>query len=762
MKKSFTIIILVIIQNLIVWSQLTVADYQQADSTEKFQKLVYHTNVEPSWIEETSSFWYKVNTRKGDEYFLVDVSKLKKTMVFDHEKLSNALNEIAGKDFKPYSLQLENLTFSKDLKEIEFVIDTVKWKCNLKNYKITKVETVERFDRRKGYDWLYYIYYGESLDELGNEPVISPDSNWVAFIKNYNVYIKPRKGEGEHQLSFDGSEGDLYSSYIEWSPDSKKLATYKVRPHTKRYIYFVESSPDDQVQPKLHKREYIKPGDAVSIRKPTLFDIEEKKQIMVNSQPFESQFNLDTIKWREDSRAYTFEFNQRGHQVYQVVEVDADTGKTKILIDEKSETFIEYSFWKKMRYDVNDGEEIIWASERDGWNHLYLFDGKTGDLKNQITKGEWVVRGLVHTDDENRWIIFEGSGRNQGEDPYLIHYYKVNFDGSGLIDLTPENATHQATFSDDWTYFVDTYSRIDMPTMTVLRNAADGKVVMELEKADIKDLLNEGFNIPEVFVTKGRDGKTDIWGIIYRPTNFDPGKEYPVIESIYAGPHGSHVPKDFKSYFGYCGLAELGFIIVQIDGMGTSNRSKAFHDICWRNLKDAGYPDRIPWIKAVAGKYTYMDTARVGIYGTSAGGQNSMGALLFHPEFYKVAVSSCGCHDNRMDKIWWSEQFMGYPVGPHYKESSNVVNAHKLKGKLMLLVGEMDANVDPTSTMQVVDALIKANKEFELVVLPGMGHTGGGKYGERKRRDFFVKHLLGYVPPDWNAIEGEGDNPTEH
>ncbi|UCG28659.1 MAG: DPP IV N-terminal domain-containing protein [Bacteroidales bacterium] len=748
MKKRFFILFMLLWAYPCLYAQLTVKDYHLADSTEKFRNLAYFTNVRPAWIKGTSSFWYSVNTRKGDEYFLVDRSRLKKTMPFDQEKLCKSINEAVGKEFKPYSIPMRNLTFSKDLKEIEFVIDTVKWKCNLRNYQITMVEKVERFDRRGG------RYWGESRDELGNEPVISPDSIWVAFIKNYNVYIRPRNGRGdEQQLSFDGSEGDLYSSYISWSPDSKKLATCKVRPHTKRFFYFVESSPDDQIQPRLHKREYLKPGDAVSIRRPVLFDVTEKKQIEVNSQPFEHQYDLGRIEWRKDSRAYTFEFNQRGHQVYQVVEVNSNTGETRILVDEKSKTFIDYS-GKKMRHDVNDGDEIIWASERDGWNHLYLFDGNTGKVKNQITAGEWVVRELLHVDDESRSIIFAGSGRNLNEDPYLVHYYRINFDGSGITDLTPEEASHRATFSEDWAYFVDTWSRVDLPPVTVLRDASDGKIVMELEKADISDLLDEGFNIPEVFVAKGRDGKTDIWGIIYRPSSFDPNLKYPVIEYIYAGPHGSHVPKNFRSYYGFCGLAELGFIIVQIDGMGTSNRSKAFHDICWQNLKDAGYPDRIPWIKAAAEKYSFMDTSRVGIYGTSAGGQNSMGALLFYPEFYKVAVSSCGCHDNRMDKIWWNEQWMGYPVGTHYEESSNVVNAHKLKGKLLLLVGEMDDNVDPSSTMQVVNALIKAGKEFELVVLPGMNHTSGGRYGERKRRDFFVKNLLEYDTPDWNTIEG--------
>jgi dipeptidyl aminopeptidase/acylaminoacyl peptidase len=260
-----------------------------------------------------------------------------------------------------------------------------------------------------------------------------------------------------------------------------------------------------------------------------------------------------------------------------------------------------------------------------------------------------------------------------------------------------------------------------------------------------------GWKAPEVFVSKARDGKTDIWGLIYRPTTFDPKKQYPVVENIYAGPHSSFVPKSFGAFNAMQAQAEMGFVVVQIDGMGTSNRSKAFHDVAWMNLKDAGFPDRILWHKAVAAKYAWYDSSRVGIYGTSAGGQNSMGALLFHPEFYKAAVSAVGCHDNRMDKIWWNEQWMGWPIGPHYAESSNVDHAGKLRGKVLLVVGELDTNVDPSSTYQVVNALIKANKDFDLLVIPGAGHGPGGVYGERRRFDFFVRHLLGQAPPDWNT-----------
>jgi hypothetical protein len=743
MKKNILIQFLIILYGFIANAQINYKDYQRADSATSLNNLIYNAFIRPEWIDTTNTFWYRTHTRDGDKYFLVDAVLLKKEPAFDVRKLCDQVNLMYGKHFRPDSFPVRNLKFRNNLKEIEFVTDSTKWNYIIEE-NLLEEKGIERQRRREG-------YWGNRVNEL-NEKIISPDSAWVAYIKNYNVYIKDRNSGKEYQLSFDGSEGDYYSSFFEWSPDSRKLATFKVRDNKKHLIYFVESSPVDQLQPKLHEREYLKPGDALPIRRPALFDTRSKKQIPVDGSAFENQYSLDNLKWWKDSRAFTFEFNQRGHQVYQVVEIDGQSGKPRILIDERSNTFIDYSS-KRIRYDVADGTQIIWASERDGWNHLYLIDGKSAKVINQITRGEWVVRNIINVNEDKRQIIFSANGRNRGEDPYLIHYYRIDFEGKNLLDLTPENAFHYATFSNDKQYFVDEFSRVDKPSETVLRRTSTGEIIMQLEKADINDLLARGWTFPEVFTAKGRDGKTDIWGNIYRPINFDPSKKYPIIESIYAGPHGSFVPKTFSGYArGISDMAELGFILVSIDGMGTSNRSKAFHDVCWKNIKDAGFPDRILWIKSAAEQYPYMDTSRVGIFGTSAGGQNAMAALLFHHDFYDVAVASCGCHDNRMDKIWWNEQWMGYPIGPQYEESSNVVNAYRLKGKLLLFVGEMDDNVDPASTIQVANALIKADKEFELVVLPGMNHTAGGKYGDRKRKDFFVRNLLGYDTPDWNKI----------
>jgi dipeptidyl aminopeptidase/acylaminoacyl peptidase len=729
-----------------IFAQGTKADYDRAKNLGKtVSDKVLHGNIRPEWIGKTNSFVYSTLTEKGTEYYLVDAAAAKKSPAFDAEKLAAQLTTQSGKTVKPFELPFRGIRFSDDMKTFTFNNEGFEWTWDIKKKTLAKgkAAAMDRFGQRPGRNW------SESRNELDNKPVVSPDSLWDAFIRDNNVWIKPHKGGDAIQYSKDGVPGFYYSSYnIFWSPDSKKLVVVKFRPATKRFVHYVESSPVDQVQPKYSEVEYAKPGDELPHQVPVLFLREEKKQIIADDALFSKQYDIGRFDWRKDNRALTFEYNERGHQVYRVLEIDGTTGAVRTLIQETSPTFIHYS-GKRYRYDINDGEEILWASERDGWNHLYRISGKSGRVLNQVTKGEWVVRSVLSVDDEKKQITFEGSGKEAGQDPYLIHVYRINFDGTGLTRLTDGNGNHSVSFSPDKSFFVDTWSRVDEPSVSVVRKTSDGSQVLELEKADISKLLATGWKKPIVFSAKGRDGVTDIWGIIILPTNFDPAKKYPVIENIYAGPHSSFVPKTFSTQTGSQTYAELGFILVHIDGMGTSNRSKAFHDVCWRNVGDAGLPDRILWMQAAAKEHPYMDITRVGIYGTSAGGQSSTGALLFHPEFYDVAVSSCGCHDNRMDKIWWNEQWMGYPLGDWYDKSSNVVNAKNLQGKLLLIVGEMDHNVDPSSTYQVVNALIKANKNFDFIMVPGMDHSGGGSYGDHKRMDFFVKHLLGVEPPAW-------------
>nr|MCR5140292.1 S9 family peptidase [Bacteroidaceae bacterium] len=603
-------------------------------------------------------------------------------------------------------------------------------------------------------------HWMEVDDEKGGAEIPSPDGKWVAFVRDGNVWVRPTRGGRARALSLDGTLANYYSSWLRWSPDSRYVAANKIRPVAeKRYVYYVESSPADQLQPKLHKQEYAKPGDDLMQKTPCIFEVETGRAVIPSTELFTNQYDLSGPTWNEDSRAVRFEFNARGHQVYRLLELSAETGKVRTLAEETSDKYVNYPrLWNRF---LKDGKRFIWSSERDGWQHLYLYDRATGRPINQITKGPWYVRQVIRVDEENEVIYFTANGVHaaadgaaSGEDPYFIHYYRIRFDGSDMTDLTPAAGHHRAVFSNDYAYLIDTWSTVTEAPQTVLRSAGDGSIVRELQKADISRLVDAGWQAPEVFVAPGRDGKTNMWGVIARPTNFDPTKKYPIVEYIYQGPGDQYVPKSFQAFNYYMTpLAELGFIVVMVDGMGTSFRSREFENICCRNIKDAGIPDHIAWIKAAAEKYPYMDIDRVGIYGCSAGGQESLTATLFYPEFYKCCYSACGCHDNRMDKIWWNELWLGYPIGEQYKEGSNVENAHLLQRPLMLVVGELDDNVDPASTMQVANALIKANKEFELVVIPGAHHTVGEAYGEHKRYDFFVRHLLGVNPPAWTDVK---------
>ncbi|MDB6175718.1 MAG: dap4 3 [Chthoniobacteraceae bacterium] len=575
---------------------------------------------------------------------------------------------------------------------------------------------------------------------------ISPDGQWRASIRDYNLILTNTETERETALTTDGSAQAAYDEHLVWSPDSTKVVALRTESGTDRKVYVVESSPKDQLQPRLHSYDYPKPGDPVPVSKPHLFEMAHLKEVPIDDALFRNPWSLGDVRWEHDSSRFTFLYNQRGHQVLRIVAVDAATGEARAIVDESSQTFICYS-GKSFHETIEETGEIIWMSERDGWNHLYLYDGKSGQVKNQITKGEWVVREVDRVDREARQIWFRAGGVYPDQDPYYLHLCRVNFDGSGFTLLTEGDGTHAVEFSPDRRFFIDRYSRVDLAPVTELRSSADGHLLCKLETASLAPLIEAGWRAPERFVAKGRDGVTDIYGIINRPTTFDPNRKYPVIENIYAGPQDSFVPKSFSTLNRMQELAELGFIVVQIDGMGTSNRSKKFHDVCWQNLADAGFPDRILWMQAAAAREPAMDLTRVGIYGTSAGGQNALGGLLLHGDFYKAGIADCGCHDNRMDKIWWNEQWMGWPIGAHYSQQSNVTLAPKLQGKLLLMVGELDKNVDPASTMQVVDALIKADKDFELLVVPGAGHgVSGASYGRRRLQDFFVKTLLAVEP----------------
>ncbi|HET7268292.1 MAG TPA: DPP IV N-terminal domain-containing protein [Oleiagrimonas sp.] len=743
-------------------TQLTPQDYRDALTLrDRWKYLTRDVAFPAHWVGKTHDFVYRKTVEGGFAFIRENADTGAKTRAFDQAGVARALGAARDAQYDALRLPFKTFTYANDGQSIDFDIHYVGWRCAVDGSHCVKRP---RTHRPRGFGVVRDLRY-----PANNTPHVSPDGRWEAFVKDHDLVVRSRATGETRMLSHDGSAKDFYDpESIHWSPDSKKLVIYQVKPGYARFVTRVLSAPDDQLQPEVRKQLYPKPGDRVDIEQPVLFHVQSGEAIHVDTTLFPNPYKLRDLHWRADSRTFAFEYDQRGFQHVRIIEVDADTGAARVQLSEDADTFVNVLFGGVYWHDVGGlGKQIIWMSERDGWQHLYLIDGDTGKVINQITHGDWVVRKVLHVDDAKRQIWFAANGMDPDEDPYYVHVYRINFDGTGLTPLTPVRAYHDVAFSHDMKYYVDTYSRVDLPNVAELHRTADGSLVRTIATGDISRLLAAGYKPPQSFVAKGRDGKTDIWGMIVKPKDFDPDKQYRVIENIYAGPHSSFVPKKFWPFgyhssgdeiIGMQAQANLGFIVVQIDGMGTAHRSKAFHDVAWKDLADAGFPDRILWHKAAAAKFPWYDIkGGVGIYGASAGGQNAMAALLFHPDFYTVAVAYAGCYDNRMDKISWNEQWMGWPVDASYAKSSDVVNAWRLKGRLLLIFGEQDSNVDPSSTLQVVDALIKAHKDFDLLEVPGGGHTVGRSTGpiyyvERRQFGFFAHYLLGQKVPDWNRL----------
>lgn len=708
---------------------------------------VFKTSIHAHWQPDGNLFWYS-NVLKDSvrEYILADATKGTKSKLFDEPKLKKALSVITGKALSQKNLAIDSLNYDSKAKSITLKYDKSYFQVNLSDYSIKSVASLPKdFNKypKLNDQWARWNFFKTDS--------ISPNKKWSAYIKDHNVFIKSISGGEAIQFTTDGTKEKPYGA-LAWSPDSNYVVGYHITLVEDLPVYYVLSSLPNTTRGKLKSNPYKQPGDPFTTYEMHLFHVANQKVVKVNT-PIIDFFDAPKLDWRKgDATYFTYEKVDRGHQRFRIIEVNASNGETRSVVDEKTKTFIYES--RLFTHYNKESNTVVISSEKDGWRHLYLINSLNGKEK-QITKGEWVVRSVDSIDEHKKEIWFSASGMNPGEDPYYIHHYRIDFDGKKMVNLTPSKGNHSISFSLNKKYYIDTYSEPDVPTTIELHRTDNGAKIMELEKSDASAYLATGMSLPEPFHAKGRDGVTDIWGIICRPAHFDPNKKYPVIESIYAGPQDSFVPKNFMDRYTaeMQSLAQLGFIVVQIDGMGTANRSKAFHDVCWKNLKDAGFEDRILWIKALAKKYAYVDDSRVGLYGTSAGGQNALGGLLFHPEFYKAGVAACGCHDNRVDKQWWNEQWMGYPVDKNYEEQSNVTNATKLKGDLLLIVGEADENVPPESTYRVADELIKCGKTFEFLPLPGVGHSDGGPYGRKRKRDFFVKHLLGVDAPNRNNDE---------
>ena len=741
------------VASALVYAQGTREDYARAERflPGNVRHLVSEADVTPHWIEKSERFWYRKDSPVGKEFLLVDAARNTRVPAFDHGKLAGALSQAAGKQYQTNKLPYDSFEFIQQGAALRFEAEGARWTCTLDEYKCSKDA------ESSGRQW----------------EVASPDGKWAASVEHYNLYLRnvstgevvPLTHDGEKSWDYatplpnsrllveQGNENVRQRPAVFWSPDSSKLITYRIDSRHAGRFTTIQFVPPDQLRPKAYTYVYPLPGEVLSKAQPIVFDIQSGKRIEVHTDPLEIEFQGGpSFTWFKDSKRFHYVFRSRGYKQAQWREVDADSGTERVVVEEHADTHIDPGS-NQVRL-VNDGAELLWASERDGWNHLYLYDGKTGQLKNQVTKGAWVVRGIEHVDEKARQVYFLAGGREQNEDPYQTHLYKINFDGSKLQLLTCENANHTVSISQDGAYFVDNYSRPDLPSESALRRTSDGGVVQALERTDASALLKTGWKFPEPFHGKAQGETTDIYGLVWRPSNFDASKKYPVIEQIYTGPQSFFVPKTFAAYRAPMqSVAELGFIVVMVDGRGTAGRSRAFHEFSYRNLGGA-FDDHVALIRQMGARYPYMDLSRVGVYGTSAGGYGAAHAILVRPEFYKVAVSISGDHDARLDKAWWNELYQGYPVQEDYVAQSNVILAKQLQGHLLLVHGDVDDNVNPVETMRLVDALIKANKDFDMLFVPNMFHGEGRNfYVVRRRWDYFVRHLLGVTPPEGIEIK---------
>ena len=734
-------------------------DYQRAEGflSGNLRHLVSLADVTPHWIEKTNRFWYRHVGRDGTRFVLVDASQNTSVPAFDHQRLAASLSTAAKQEYAALELPFSDIDFVDGGKAIRFLVEKSQWTCSVVTYECDR---------------------GHAPADAPNEAK-SPDQRWAAFVKEHNLYLRDTSTGTVVQLTNDGSRGVDYATPVPslgmmveqgsedvkqpaavfWSHDSSKLVTYRIDSRNAGHFTSLQYVPKDQLRPKVFTYVYPLPGEVLAKAEPIIFDIQSGARIDVKTPGLDlpAEEGGPGFEWFADGKSFFYDYDERGNKAKELRIVDAVTGEQKVLLREQSEKYVDpgETFYRF----VDTTKKFVWSSERDGWNHLYFY-GKTGGLQNQITQGPWVVRQIEHIDEKNRRVYFLANGREKNEDLYQTHLYSVGFDGKGLQLLSPEDANHSVSISPDGTFFVDNYSRPDLPGAAILRRTKDGSEVRVLEKPDADELLKTGWKFPEPFHGKAADGTTDLYGLIWRPSNFDLTKKYPIVEFVYTGPQDFFVPKTFGHALWLQPMAELGFIVVMVDGRGTTGRSRAFHEFSYRNLGGA-FEDHVAMIKQMAARYPHMDATRVGIYGTSAGGYGAAHAMLAFPEFYKVGVSTSGDHDARLDKAWWNELYQGYPVQDDYIAQSNVTMAGRLAGHLLIEHGDIDDNVHPVETMRFVDALMKANKSFDMLFVPNMSHGESGEhalYLVRRRWDYFVQYLLGVVPPETFEIHEDRES----
>ena len=748
---------------------MTTADYARAEKFVGYNTtpLVYRAGVRANWLAD-ERFWYRVTTPEGSEFVMVDAAKGTRAPAFDQAKLATALSAATGEKYDATHLPFMDFEFSADGGAIIVSVHGRRLQCDLHALTCGAAPNAGR---------------GETSPAGGRGgrggaarmDTPSPDGKRTVFIRDWNLWVRDVASGQERQLTKDGVKDFGYATdnagwtksdraIVIWSPDSKKIATYQQDQRNVGEMYLVETKVG---HPTLQAWKYPLPGDdVVTMIQRVVIDVDSGNMVRFKMAPDQHRSTLcddiacragewSDVYWSPDATHIAFVSTSRNHEDEKLRIADASTGGVRDVYDETSKTdLISGNGTIDWRY-LPASNEFIWYSERDDWGQLYLYDATTGKLKNKITSGEGDVTQLLRVDEKNRVLYFLGVGKESGRNPYFAHLYRVGFDGKNQKLLTPEDANHDVSLSLAGRYFVDSYSTPDTAPVAVLRDA-DGKLVSKLEEADISKLVATGWKPPVVFTAKARDGATDIYGLMYKPTNLDPNKKYPIVNHIYPGPQsGSIGGWGFSAARSDCqALAELGFVVVEIDGMGTPFRSKKFQDAYYANMGDNTLPDQIAAMKELAAKYSWIDLDRAGIYGHSGGGFATADAMFRYPDFFKVGISESGNHDNREYEDDWGEKWQGLltknPDGTtNYDDQANQNLAKNLKGHLLLAHGTMDNNVPPYNTLLVVDALIKANKDFDLLMLPNQAHGYGSEsnYMMRRRWDYFVRYLLGAEPP---------------
>ncbi len=760
--------------------------FQKYERAEKFlnenlQAITKNAKIIPNWVSNTA-FWYKKDTEKGKEFVLYDLEKDMNIELFNHKEVAKAVSEVLGFESSPYNLPFDTFSYFLEKHLMIFVIGFQSYMLNTENYECKAVTN----------PLAPYI------------PSMSPDQSKAVFTRDNNLWVQDLTEESPKQLTFDGEKNKAYGKLpgygfvsvllskmrmqtptigVVWSPDSSKIIVKVLDEREYDTLPYVESVPvDGSLKPKLYEIKYPT-SEKKEIIDYYCIDIESGKIVKIKTPESVGLFDDVSMKpfiWWKDNNSKAIVIGQTVNSDYfNVMELDLVKGDYKVILEEKAETFLNLN---GLTYNnpnvrvIKDSSELIWYSERSGWGHLYRYNLQTGELINQITTGEWIVRDLLEVDEQNETIYFAAAGVDKDVDPYYRKIYKVKFDGSDLTALTSENADHIytntqpnfmgggdtrfANISFDNKYLVDNYSTVQQVPVTVVRSTEDGSIIKVIEEADITDLKGIGFRMPERFVVKAEDGVNNIWGVIYKPSDFDPNKKYPVIDSIYNGPQIISTPVNFIDTMDVAGIspggcqdnyaiAELGFIVIVLDSTGTPGRSKTFHEKIYGGFDNFGLDDHVRAIKTLAEDRPYMNIDKVGIFGHSFGGYASCRAILKYPNFFKVAVSSAGSHDYSAILPVAMSPYLRYMENQeNIKAVSNKLLAQNLEGKLLLAYGEHDENVPFNQFTQLADELIKANKEFDVIFMPNENHQFyTSLYFRRRRMDYFVRHLLGQEPP---------------